>query len=220
MDTTKRVRVYRVVSAIVATTTLWAPALFAQKQFEGVVTYDSYTHGKPHTSTLSVKGDRLRAEGFDDAGRDEQSGVLIVNSKHELLSAMPERHFYVVINANFHLDKPTSLLTFTKTGQSESVAGYSCEHYVMSNPKSPGRDLDLCITTALGSVAIVPGQFFAGAEGQAQFRDGFLVLKSTDKKGNLLATATKVERRSMSDALFEPASDWKEVNSSGRLGRP
>src|SRR5690242_21498439 len=135
MNAIERIRVRcGVISGALAITAICPPVLHAQKQFEGVVTYDSYTHGKPHTSTLSVKGDRFRAEGFDDAGRDEQSGVLIVNSKHELLSAMPERHFYVVINANFHLDKPTNLLTFTKTGKSESVAGYSCEHYVMSNP--------------------------------------------------------------------------------------
>ena len=210
----------RAAIAISIVASLWPGSLRAQKPFEGVVTYESYTRGKPHTSTLSVKGDRLRAEGFDQGGRDEQQGVLILNAKHELLTAMPERHFYMVINANYHLDKPTSLLTFTKTGNSESVAGYSCDHYVMSNPKSPSHDLDLCITTALGTVSMVPGQFFAGAEATAQFKSGFLVLKSADKQGKLLATVTKVDRRPMSDELFEPAADWKEINSNGRVGRP
>lgn len=218
---TKQRRSYRaVLSALLATVSVAPSTLLAQKQFEGVITYESYTHGKPHPSTLSVKGDRLRAEGFDEGGRDAQRGVLILNSKHELLSAMPERHFYVIINSNYHLDKPTNLLTFTKTGNSESVAGYKCDHYLMSNGRSPEHDLDLCITTALGSASIVPGQIYAGAEGRAQFRDGFLVLKSVDKKGTLLATATKVERRPMSDDLFEPAPDWKEANSGGRIGRP
>ena len=198
----------------------FSPAeLVAQNQFEGVVTYAVYTQRQPQTSVVTAKGTRLRAEGWDEGGNGAEGGVLLVNAKGDVIMAMPEQKMYVRPGARMPLDKPTHAVTFTKTGRSDSILGQSCEYYTMHNPAAPEEDRDLCITTSLGTIAMIPGKLFAGAEGRAQFPNGFLVLKSVDNKGKVLAVATKIDRHPIDDGVFEIAPDWKEIGVGAR-GRP
>ena len=145
----------------------------------------------------------------------------MVDAKGDLILGSAERKTYMRPGARMSDDKQTNAMTFTKTGRSESILGYKCDYYTMHQVSFPDKDRDLCITTALGTLAIIPGRFLVGADAKARFPNGFFVLKTLDTNGSVLAVATKIERRALSDALFEPPADWREMKSAGmRGGRP
>lgn len=195
-------------------------AMRAQKDFEGTITYDVYTRSQPHTSVVTAKGMRLRAEGWDEEGKGQESGTVLVNAKGELLIVIPDRKMYLRVGSGeLRLDNPTHAWTFTKTGRSETILGNSCDYYTMHNTKAKDKDHDLCITTSMGTVSMIPGKTFAGPDAHAQFPSGFVVLKSMDKDGKVLAVATKIDRHAVNDDLFEIGPDWKDINSL-RGGRP
>ncbi len=203
------------VATAVAAMSLHPMRLAAQSPFEGVVTFETHTRGQVGTSTLSVKGTRFRADGWQ-MDRDPRGGTVIVDSKGDLILGSAERKAYMRPGTHMKLDKPTYSISFTKTGRSDNVLGYKCDYYAMHGKSSDREDRDLCVTKALGPVTMIPGNPFAGVEATAQFPNGFFVLKTLDKNGNVLAVATKVERKPLSDDLFEPPADWREM---GR-GRP
>ena len=188
-------------------------ASHAQKQFEGVITYDVNTGHKPHSAIVTAKGKRLRAEEWDEQGKPGTTGTILINAKGEFIMATPERKVFMRPGGGeLRLDKPTHAWTFTKTGRSDTVLGNSCEYYTMHNTKSSKeQDTDLCIATTMGTVSVIPSRTFPGIDGQAQFPQGFLVLKSVDKNGKVLAVATKIDRHPVDDTLFEVASDWREM---------
>jgi len=193
----------------------------AQKQFEGVITYEVHTSREPHSAIVTAKGKRLRAEGWDEQGKPGTSGTILINAKGEFIMATPERKAFMRPGGGeLRLDSPTHAWTFTKTGRNDTVLGNACDYYTMHNTKSSReQDTDLCITTTMGTIAVIPSRTFPGIDGQAQFPQGFLVLKSVDKNGKVLAVATKIDRHPVDDKLFEVAPDWREINL-GAPGRP
>ncbi|HEY6829016.1 MAG TPA: DUF4412 domain-containing protein [Gemmatimonadaceae bacterium] len=191
----------------------------AQKPFEGVINYEVYTSREPHSATVTVKGKRLRAENWDEQGKRGTGGTILINAKGEFIMATPERKVFMRPGGGeLRLDSPTHAWTFTKTGRSETVLGNSCDYYTMHNTKASEPDSDLCIATTMGTISVIPSRTFPGIDGQSQFPNGFLVLKSVDKSGKVLAVATKIDRHSVSDDLFEVPSDWREIDL-GRRGR-
>ena len=212
-------RTYRTAAAMLGLS-LAPHALCAQKQFEGVITYEMQTKAQPRTAIVTAKGTRVRAEGWDEGGRRNTVGTILINAKGELLLVTPEHKAYMRPGGGeLRLDSPPHAWTFTKTGRSETILGNSCEYYTMHNTKAPEPDADLCITTSLGLISVIPGKMFAGVDGQAQFPKGFVVLKSVDKSGKVIGVATKIDRHPVSDELFEVPSDWREVNTGMRSGR-
>jgi hypothetical protein len=203
-------RAYQTAAAILALS-LAPHASNAQKQFEGVITYDVYTGRDPHTATVTAKGKRLRAEGWDEQGKRGTSGTILINAKGEFIMATPESKLFLLTGGGeLRLDNPTRAWTITNTGPGDKVLGNSCDYYTMHSTRASEQDTELCITTTMGTVSVVPSRTFPGIDGQAQFPNGFLVLKTVDKNGKVLAVATKIDRHSVSDDLFEVSSDWRE----------
>jgi hypothetical protein len=192
-----------------------------QKPFEGIITYDVYTGREPHSATVTAKGKRLRAEGWDEQGRQGTTGTILINAKGEFIMATPERKVFMRPGGGeLRLDSPTHAWTFTKTGRNDAVLGSSCDYYTMHNTRSSKeQDTDLCISTTLGTIGVIPSRTFPGVEGLAQFPQGFVVLKTVDKNGKVLAVATKIDRHPVDEKLFEVESDWREI-SLGAPGRP
>ncbi len=219
---TYRTTVGRGVATLAMLASALAPRpLQAQRQFEGVITYEIYTRRQPQTAVVTAKGLRLRADGWDEGGRGRESGTVLVNAKGEVIMAMPEHKAYLRVGSgDARLDNPPHAWTFTKTGRSETVLGNSCDYYTIHNTKAPDTDHDLCITTSMGSVNIIPGRTLAGPDAHAQFPNGFLVLKAVDKNGQLVGVVTKIDRHPVSDDLFEVGSDWREMNTGMRSVRP
>jgi len=192
----------------------------AQAGFEGVITLNTYIRGKANTEAAYVKGHRWRPDGWEASGT--RDGTVIPDDKGVLTLLIPSEKVYTRLLAPTNRREAATRVPITKLGKSESVAGYTCEYYSM--PLAAGDKRDVCVTTALGPIGFTPdarrgvgaAAFAVGGIPTDQFPNGFLVLKGLDANGKVGCAVTKVERRSLSDALFAPPSDWTEVNMSGR----
>ncbi len=124
----------------------------------------------------------------------------------------------------------TKFPKLTSTGKQETIAGYSCEHWLMGEK----QDMDICVAKGLG---------YFGMGGQA--RGGFGSLKNLSFDPKLLATAaahpewvkfleggafplkltmlengkvkmkmeaTRIERKTLDDSLFSIPPGYKELN--------
>jgi hypothetical protein len=126
----------------------------------------------------------------------------------------------------------------TPTGKQETIAGYTCEHWLMGD----NQDLDMCVAKGLGYFGM-GGQSAGGlgalknlafspkllAEAAAHpewvkfLEGGAFPLKLTAmKEGKVKMTmeATKIEKKALDDSLFMVPSDYKELSVPGMPGAP
>lgn len=203
---------------------LFRPArLEAQRGFEGVITAESYVNRQMQPETVFVKGNRWRFNGFE-TGREKTDGAIVGDDKGQLTLFMPSRRAYMRQPVATDLDQAANLVTFTKSGRSETVAGSQCDYYTVQFQNSAAMDRQFCVATDLGFVGFTPevrvhegfASFGIGAVARRKFPGGFAVLKAIDKSGKVVFAATKVERRSIGDDLFEPGAGWREAPTSAR----
>jgi hypothetical protein len=189
----------------------------AQGAFEGVITATTIDDGARNEQIMHFKGPRSRIEMNFDGER----GTIIRDGNGRLLSLIDETRQYMLFPELSDDDDDAS--RFVATGQSETVAGYSCQYYRIEDPTGI-QDGDLsCITTALGFVGFGGTGPIAAAEERAiraQFKDGFMVLKTLDAGGVTEFEVTRVERTAVSDALFEIPPDYTEFTVPGAGFRP
>jgi hypothetical protein len=199
-------------------------SLEAQRAFEGVITADSYVNRQTQSETLFVKGNRWRLNGFE-MGRGQTEGAIVGDDKGQLMLFMPSRHAFMRQPVATDLDQAVNLVTFTKAGRSESVAGHQCEYYTVQFQNSTAMDRQFCVATDLGFVGFAPevrvheglASLGIGAVARRKFSGGFVVLKAIDKSGKLVFAATKIDRHALGDDLFEPGAGWREA-PTGRPG--
>ena len=198
----------------------------AQKSFEGVITAESYVNRQTQVETLFVKGNHWRLHGFEQ-GRGEKDGAIVGDDKGQVMLFMPSRRAYMRQPVATDIDQAGDLVTFTKSGRSETVAGTSCEYYTIQFKNSDKMDRQFCVATDLGFVGFAPevrvheglASVGIGAVARKKFPGGFLVLKAIDKSGKVVFAATKLERKSLGSDMFEPGSGWREA-PTGRPGVP
>jgi hypothetical protein len=193
----------------------------AQGAFEGVITattIDDGARSQQIQQIMHFKGARSRIEMNFDGER----GTIIRDGNGRLLSLIDETRQYMVF-PELSDDDDDDAPRFVATGQSETVAGYSCQYYRIEDPTGI-QDGDVsCVTTALGFVGFGGTGPIAAADEQAiraQFKDGFMVLKTLDAGGAAEFEVTKVERTAVSDALFEIPPDYTEFTVPGAGFRP
>lgn len=213
----------RTIGFTLALSAFRSPSVQAQKQFEGVITAESNVNRRPQTETLYVKGLRWRLDGYDP-NPQARGAYMVGDDKGQILLMMAPRKFYMRQPVATDIDEAVNLVTFTKVGRSESVAGNQCEYYTMQFKNSAAMDRQFCIATDLGFVGFAPevrvhegiASLGIGAVARKKFPGGFLVLKAIDKSGKVVFAATKIERRSLGDDLFDTPPGWSEAPSRGR----
>jgi hypothetical protein len=179
--------------------------------FEGVITALSTSGGARDEMVLRIKGARWRMEMDIDGDR----GAIIRDENGRLFSVMDDSRQY----ARFPQlpDEEGDALTFLPTGESETIAGHRCDHFRVVDPSGIQEGDTVCVTTELGWVGFGPGGPLSEAEERvlrAQFRDGFLILRTIDGQGDGESVVTGIERTSLSDALFVPPPGYTEVGGS------
>jgi uncharacterized protein DUF4412 len=195
---------------------LWPASVAAQTPFEGVITFARTAKEEHSEMTVRVKGGRVRLE--TDFG--EGPMVLIQGEDGRTISVMMAARRYLVMPRMTGTDP---LPHFTATGKHETIAGLECQYYRQAETSAFwGTAGDVCVTKALGFLAIgVGGGRIEAADAKAlraQFGTGFFILKKVDAGGGASIQVTKIERTSVSDAMFAPPAGFTEMKMPGRPG--
>ena len=126
----------------------------------------------------------------------------------------------------------------TSTGKQETIAGYTCEHWLMGEK----QDLDMCVAKGLGyfgmggqsggglaslkNLAFSPKMLTAAADHPEWVKflnGGAFPLKLTamqDGKVKMSMEATRIEKKSLDDSLFVIPTDYKEFSMPSIPGGP
>lgn len=220
---------------------LGSGALAAQGSFEGVVHYRMTGQGgQVMEPVYYVKGGKARVE-MNAAG---QMAIMLIDVESGAMTAlMPAQKMYITMNVaamaqNLPQDRahPDADVKFAPTGQKETIAGITCEHYRMTQSKDDTQ-ADFCLAKGMGTfmglnvpagggpmsgMGRLPGMGSlppGAAEFAKTFKDGAFLLKMDLKesdKNEMSMVATQVDRKSLDPALFAPPSDYREMKMPGR----
>ncbi|MGI9076498.1 MAG: DUF4412 domain-containing protein [Gemmatimonadaceae bacterium] len=197
--------------AVAAATTLGANTLTAQPAFEGVVTMKlaGMESGGPRTMKYYVKGGVLRMEM---EGKDGGQGYTITDPRRQIsYMVMPGQRMYMEMSVAPKTAKRIgkSEPKITKTGRTETIAGHTCEHWII---KVEAEESDVCVAKGLGR--------FFGMSGGRQGEPAWISKLGADffplrysKVGQTRASleVTRIEKRSLDAALFVPPAGFRKM---------
>ncbi len=220
----------------------------AQGTFEGLVVGTMMTpEGKAIPFRYYQLGSRIRQEYTAEG---HTMSTIYDGTTGDVLMIIPEQKKYMVMNrqmsgaalqmAKGFLGKggdagaapDFSKMKVTATGRRETIAGITCEHYLVESTERPDdKPMDLC-----GA----PGMGFMGMAGQAGSmmpstiallrsqnpdlarlaREGFFPLKMTfpGEHGDGVWTVTSIDRQRPEAALFQPPAGYSELKIPGMGG--
>jgi Domain of unknown function (DUF4412) len=217
--------------------------------FEGTIAMKMEGEDKKGAEmTYFLKGPHTRIEVKSPDSPEGQAVMLWDLENAKMTTLMPARKMYMTIDMKQAAesmkdiakdikktpdDQDTKFPRLTDTGKQETIAGYTCEHWVMGEK----QNMDICIAKGLGYFGMGGGGGFSSlknlvfspkmlAEAAAHpewvkfLEGGAFPLKMTsteDGKVKMNIEATKIEKKSLDDSLFVVPPDYKEF-SMGNLG--
>lgn len=220
------------------------PALVAaQEDFEGTITYKMNAGGMALDVVAKVKGGKMRQEmtmpmGTITSITDTETGE-VLSLMHAQKMAMRMRVGDMMQAAGVNSPEAAEGWEFKSTGQKETIAGHSCEHYTV---KQDSGNVDLCVATGLGYyMGGAGGPAMGGGRGRGgqsamglsakqrealrrQFRNGFFPLKMTvtPSSGGAGVTMEVVsyEKGKVADSLFDMKTPegFTEMKMPGGMG--
>lgn len=213
--------------------------------FEGVITMKmegESQKGAEMTYFLKSRHARIEVKTPDNP---EYQGVMLWDLEDaKMTTLIPSRKMYMTIDTKEaaenmkgvtkDLKKPQGeeekFPMLTDTGKQETIAGYTCEHWLMGEK----QNLDMCVAKGLGyfgmggqgggglsalkNLAFSPNLLAEAAshpEWVKFLEGGAFPLKITsteDGKIKMNMEATKIEKKSLDDSLFSVPPDYKEFN--------
>lgn len=202
--------------------------------FEGTIVTQYYDRGKASMEVVtSHKGDKSRI----DMKAAQESGYSVLDLRAgSMTMVMPSQKMYMVMSfkgAEVGDETPdnTKLPKIEPTGQSQTIAGHRCDHYLVT---SDDGVMDICAAKGLGFFGIsgqgggrmgrgpgssIPLQHRQLAE---HFKDGFQPLRIEQIKGSkreLVMEVRSIEKKSLSPDLFEVPTGYKKMDMGGLPGR-
>jgi Domain of unknown function (DUF4412) len=195
------------------------------QSFEGRISFKvADQHGASQEMVYQVRDNKVR---FEMPGAGGLSGAMILDpANQKMIMMMPSQKMYmerafVAPAAASGSAKAAANAKVTATGKKETVAGYQCEHFLVTD--SDGASIDACIAHGLGSFMAPPAgnPMTGGASNANDWRsklgkDGF-PLKVT--KGNTtVLEVTKIEKMSLDPSLFTPPDGWKKFDMPNMPG--
>jgi len=212
--------------------------------FEGIIAMKmGGENQKGAEMTYFLKGQHTRIE-VNAAGTPEGQGVMLWDLEGaKMTTLIPSRKMYMTMDMKEtaaslkEATKETSkgeeerkFPKLTPTGKTETIAGYSCEHWLIGDK----QEMDMCVAKGLGyfgmggqtgggfgsvkSLMFNPKLLAAAAahpEWVKFLQGGAFPLKMTameDGKVHMTMEATRIERKPLDDSLFAIPPDYKELN--------
>lgn len=197
--------------------------------FEGTLTFRARGDDGDKTITEWVKGTSIR---YDYAGAPGREGTMIIDGTARTRTVvMPARKMYMTVPYDPAARKPSAgekpQVTWTRTGKSETVAGVRCEVIHGSGVENgKPKEADLCVAKGIG----FGGSTGAGPFGEAlaEFAnldlkpgEGIVKVTSLDAgKSEVELELTKVDRRSLAAAEFQPPAGYTRFERPATAGGP
>jgi hypothetical protein len=201
-----------------------APALHAQKLFEGTITYEvTPANGTPVEMTLRSNGKKLREDMRAPETGDESTTYQVIDGESgEVLVVIPAAKQYMLHNFKTlraereKTTDSTAVDDIVSTGRKETIVGLSCEVYVRKD--QPGNEW--CITSALGRLGVFDDQL-AGSNAMSGtamqlFKHGALVLRMSYGASlgyPVTMIATKIDRTSPPASIFKVPAGYTEMKN-------
>jgi hypothetical protein len=185
--------------------------------FEGEITMTNTDPNKPPAKTITyeIKGTKMRFEAPDTAG-PMSGGYVIFDTTGKKMTAVNDAKKTAMVmdlgalqafapgGANPTAPKPT----IDKTGKTETVAGYSCEDWKVTDPN--GERADVCVAKGISFPAM--GRH---AGWMSSLEDGFplraVSYDSTGKEKSRMEV-TKIDKKSLDDKMFEVPAGYTTQN--------
>jgi len=200
--------------------------------FEGVIKTTMSFGDKAIPVTYYVRSDRVRTETAMPEHPEAPVVVIMDWSKGKATSLMPGQKAYMTTDFGEVMKaagqgKEGQFPKLTATGQKETVAGYTCEHYLMGDPQK----VDMCVAKGLGFFGMAGSAGGVGGsnmmfsskmkeeaasnpEWSKFLEGGAFPLKMTVTEGGkttMSAEVSTIERKKLDDALFTVPADYKEI---------
>jgi len=197
---------------------------------------------QPVEIRYAIKGNRTRFEAILSEG-SAQTGVMLMDmSSGTQTTLIPQSKTYMTVNWREMAeemtkyagkDKSGDFPKVTTTGKTETVAGVTCQHWLLGDK----QDMDMCLAKGMGyfgfggqsggvmdklkNLALrekIKAQLDANPEFAKFVEDGAFPLKM-DKIENgqskTIMEVTSVERKSLDDSLFTVPADYKKMEIPG-----
>jgi hypothetical protein len=211
--------------------------------FEGVIKTSMAFEGKAVPVIYYIRPDRVRTETAAPEHPEAPFITITDLSKGESSTLFPAQKAYMTMSLEGMMkaagqDEEQQFPKLTPTGQKETIAGYTCEHYLMADQQNSQRNTDMCVAKGLGffgmggSSGKGVGMMFsskmkekaaANPEWSKFLEGGAFPLKMTVTEGaktTMSAEVSSVERKKLDDALFTVPADYKAMNVPGSIPMP
>ena len=204
----------RTVLRLLAPVLLALPSV-ARGQFEGTITMHVSSTSGGSDMDYSVKGSRVR---MDIATATMAMYILADNGKATMVMPAQKMYLEQSIPAMAPDAKATSKVTVKATGRMETIAGYKCEHYTITDPKEGGYDA--CLSKELGTF-MAPmnpmsgrgaGASDASSDVLAHLGGNAFPLKVRKVGGATTLEVTKIEKKPLSESLFAIPSGFTKLD--------
>ncbi len=215
--------------------------------FEGAITARMFTGAEPIELKYAIKGTRTRIETQLSQGGTQTGVVLMDLSAGSQMMLMPQTKTYMSLDLNKDgkfqemVEKMAQkagedggdLSKISSTGQTETIAGHTCQHWVIGDQ----QQTDVCLARGLGffggggqsggifeqlkNLAMgdkVKAQLNANPEFAKFVEGGAFPLKISqveNGQSKIVMEVTSVERKSLDDSLFSVPSDYKKMEIPG-----
>jgi hypothetical protein len=200
-------------------TALLAGPLAAQG-FEGVVAYKMMGNGGKNTDmAMSIKGTQVRT---DMTAEGRTMAMLLDGQAMTMTMLMAEQKMYMTMDMKAMRDRAQGTKPgdhappkITPLGTSETIAGRSCDNYLVETEKSK---TEFC--NAKGGAS--PLNDLDNEAYRAFFKDGFFPLRVSSYDGGtkkVVMEATRVEPKSLDASLFQIPAGYSEMKMPG-MSRP
>jgi Domain of unknown function (DUF4412) len=202
--------------------TLIAAPLSAQA-FEGVISMTiNADGGRSIPVVYQVKNGKLR---YDMAAGMAAGAIIVDPGDKKMIMLMPaqrmamETEFAGVVAGMAERAAAGKQPVVTRTGRTEIVAGYKCEHVIVTGDDT--RATDVCLTNDIAAPFQMPGGGFMGMgalpQWAAQIGNAFPL--KVEQAGRTVVEVTKVEKKALEDELFTVPEGFQRM-SMPNIRRP
>ncbi|HYF02827.1 MAG TPA: DUF4412 domain-containing protein [Patescibacteria group bacterium] len=231
----RNIRVAMIVAAFFTTLLCSMPAY---AQFQGKINYSIKTDSSRIDMAYSAKGDNMRFDiskgigpipsGMSAIINKEDGQAMLLMSKQKMAIIMPMDSFEEMAIGAANSEKKSTRqkgdkdINIERTGRIQTIAGHSCEQWLVSGGKSDGKVVEIWIAKGLGTFGIFNDLLKSlpdwGKKLQPVFgQEGGIPLLITlkDKKGreNIHIEATSIIKI-VDDAAFQVPAGYQIIDQS------